>query len=132
MRQRRLHGEEHAGEVGANDALKSLELGGAKRRTARDTGIGEYDVIVAELAGPLPDRSIGGGNVGGVGHHREGVRTQFAGGGIERRLISPRDDDPGAFGHEQPGGRQPDAAVASGNQRRLVCESHGGLQWLHY
>ena len=127
MRQRGLHGEEHAGEVGADDLFKSLARGGAKRRAARDTGIGEYDVVFAELVGPLPDGGFGGGNVGGVGHHRERVRTQLPGGGFERCLISPCDDDPGALGHEHSCGRKTDAAVASGDQCRLVREPHAGL-----
>ena len=132
MRQRGLHGEEHAGEVGADDLLKRLERGGAKRRAARDAGIGEQDVVLAEFFGPLPDRGFGGGDVGGVGHDRERVRTQLLRGRIERRLISPCYDDLGALGHEQSCGRQPDAAVAPRDQRRLVREPHGRLRWLHY
>ena len=132
MRQRGLHGEEHAGEVGADDLFKGLERGGAKRRAARDTGVGEHDVVFAELVGSLRERGFGGGDVGGVGHHRERVWTEFPGGGIEGCLIPPCDDDLGALGHEHSCGRKTDAAVATCNQRRLVREPHGRLQWLHY
>ena len=37
-----------------------------------------------------------------------------------------------ALGHEQFCGRKPDAAVAACDQRRLVRQPHGRLQWLHY
>ena len=70
MRQRGLHGEEHAGEIGADDLLERLERGCAERRAAGNAGIGEQDVVLAELFGALPDRSFGRRDVGGVGNDR--------------------------------------------------------------
>ena len=84
MRQRGLHGEEHGGEVGADDLLESLERGAAERRAAGDAGIGEHDVEFAEFFGALLDRGFGRGDVGGVGHDRERIRSEFLGGGIQR------------------------------------------------
>ena len=107
-------------------------FGRAQRRAARDAGIGEQDVILAEFFGSLADRCFGRGDVCRVSHHRQRVRAQFIGGGIERRLISSCDDDLGALGYEHSCGRQTDAAVAACDQCRLVREPHGCLQWLHY
>ena len=51
----------------------------AQRRAAGDAGVGEQDIVLAELFGPLPDRGFGRSDVCGVGHDRKRVRTQFGG-----------------------------------------------------
>jgi hypothetical protein len=48
-----LHGEEYAGEVGADDLLERLDISRAQRRAAGNARIGEQDVILAELFGPF-------------------------------------------------------------------------------
>src|SRR5262249_53577633 len=58
----------------------------------------------------------------------ESVGTELFCCSIQRRLIAPGDDDARAFGHEHFRGREPDPAVASGDQRRLVSEPHDCLQ----
>ncbi len=69
--------------------FSNVSSGGvAERRAAGDTGIGEQDVVFAELVGSLADRGFGGGDVGRVGRERECVRPQFLRCGIERRLIA--------------------------------------------
>src|SRR5262249_8971192 len=52
--QRRLHREEHRGEIGADDLLEHLARGSPERRGAGDAGIDEQDVVLAELPGTLP------------------------------------------------------------------------------
>ena len=89
MRQRRLHREEHAGEVGPDDLLEHLERRAAERRAAGDAGIGEHDVELAEFFDALLDRRFGRGDVGGVGHDRERVRPKLLRRRLQRLLLRP-------------------------------------------
>src|SRR5581483_3208376 len=63
-----------------------------------------------------------------IGDDRERVRPELLCGGVQRRLIAAGDDDARALGHEQFRGREPDAAVAARDQRRLVLEPHDRLR----
>ena len=106
---------------------KASSVGAAQRRAAGNAGIGEDDVELAEFLHALPDRGFGRGNVGGIGDDRERVRPKLLRGRIQRRLVAPGDDDARALRDEHARGRQPDAAVAAGDQRRLVLQSHDRL-----
>ena len=127
-----MHGEEHRGDVGADDRFKCGERGPADRRVAGNAGIGKDNVELAELFNRLLDCLFGRRDIGRVGHDRQRIRPQLFRSRLERRLISPGNRHPRALGHEQPCCRKPDAAVAACNQCRLVCQSHGSLRWLHY
>ena len=127
-----LHGEEHGGNVGSDHLLKGFERGGAKRRAARDAGIGENDVELAEFRNRLLNRSFRRRDVGGIGDDGERIRPKFLRSRFQRLLVAPCDSDPRPLGHEQFCGRKANAAVSTRYERRLVREPHGRLQWLHY
>src|SRR6202008_2072223 len=88
---------------------------------------GEYDVELAEFFHRLLDRLFGRRDVGGVGDQRQRVGPEFVRRGLQRRPVPSGYGDLGPLGHEQPGGREPDAAVAAGNERRPVRKSHRRL-----
>ena len=51
---------------------------------------------------------------------------------FQRLLVASCDGDPRPLSHEQFCSRKANADVSTGYERRLVRESHGRLQWLHY
>ena len=132
MRDCGLHGEEHGRDVGPDHLLKRFERSCAKRRAARDAGIGKNDVEFAEFRNRLLDRSFRRRDVGGVGNDGDRVRPEFLRSRLQRLLVAPCYRDPRALRHEQFGCRKANAAVSASNECRLFRQSHGSLQWLHY
>ena len=69
----------------------------------------------------------------GIGHDGNCIRPEFFRRRVQRRLIAAGNGNPRALGHKQPCRCQANAAVATGNERRLVLlVAREGLQWLHY
>src|SRR5215468_9153938 len=64
MRQRRLHREEHRGDIGLEDLLESFQRGRPEWGVAGNAGIGKEDVELAEFLGRAADGRLGGGGVG--------------------------------------------------------------------
>src|SRR3546814_15695919 len=92
-----------------------------------DSGVGEQDVDPAEGFGHVGDGRFGGGDVGGVGLHGNGVRAELLQRGIQRGPVAAGDGDPRPLGDEGFRGGKANAAVAAGDQRRLVLQSHDTL-----
>lgn len=127
-----MHGEEHRGEVGSSDRLESLQRGSAERRRPGDAGIGEHDIELAEFCDHLLQRGVVGGDVGGVGDHREHVRPEFPGGGFQRHLVAAGDEDLRPLSHEHLGGGQPMPALPPVIHAVLLASLTLSLHWLHY
>jgi hypothetical protein len=88
-----------------------------ERGDGADAGVGEQDV---EAAVPLLHRveqPVEVREVRDVAPHAGDVRADPSYRFIELRLPAARDEDVGPLGDEAPGGSQPDAAVAPGNDR---------------
>jgi hypothetical protein len=125
MRQRRLHGEEGGVEVVAHHGAEGLGRRAAERRRARDAGIGEDDVDLAETRDAGRDGRLDRRGVGAVGLHGERLAAEFGLCRVERLLVAPGDDHLGALGEEELRGGEADAAGAARDERRLALEPHG-------
>ena len=89
MRRRRLHGEEHRGDVGPEHQFKRCERGAPDRRIAGNAGIGEHDVELAEFR----DRRDTAASVAAMS-----VASATIGAGAPSRGGSLLDGDAGALG----------------------------------
>jgi len=127
MRRRRLNREEHGGDVGTQHLLERRQRGAADRRRARNAGIGEHNIEPAERFDGGGDGALGRGDIGRVGLDRQQIGAQFPGDRVEPCPIAAGDRDLRALGDEQARRGKTDAAVAAGDQRRLVREPHGTL-----
>jgi len=126
QRQHGLEREEHGGQVRVEDLLEHLIGRRAERRRARDAGVGEHDVQLAEGRAHGP-RDLGQ-SVGrvDVGLDREHARPQLGGGRVELGAVAARDRHARALREHQARGGKADAAVAAADEGGLAFQFHGG------
>jgi len=86
-------------------------------------GVGEDHVVAAEALDARSDGSLDRRLVGHIGDR--GERVELLGRRGERLLLESDEMQLRAFGLEQPGGGEPDAALAAGDQDDLAFEPHG-------
>jgi NAD(P)H:quinone oxidoreductase type IV len=104
------------------------KVGGAFTSTASQHG-GQETTLFSLITNMLHfgnggDRSGERIVVGDICAHCEDARAEFGGGGIERGLVAAGDRDARALGQEGPRGGKAQAAIAAGDQRRLVGKPH--------
>jgi len=101
MRESRLNGEEHRGEVGADDFLKVGECGFAERRLFVDARVGEQDVEPTKLVRNFDHGLFGCVPIRNIRPNREHAGAKLLGRGIQGLGVAADDLDPCALGSEK-------------------------------
>ena len=107
---------EHLVEIVERVVEKAVVIG------ARDTGIVEHDVEIAELGDRVVDQSLHLIALRNVGVAVTGIGAKLPGERLAADVIDIGDDNLGAFLDEQLGCRLADAARAAGDDRDLALE----------
>src|SRR5207237_502783 len=121
-RQRRLHGEQHAADVGVERLVEMLLGDLAKRPDFVEPGVDDEHV---DAAGFFPDRLVDAvdvGEVGGVAPDGANGAADFGNCFVEPRLIPAGDEDPSALADKVGRDAATDASTAAGDDGDLTCE----------